>query len=196
MSGATTPVIPPRSALRSVPAPKRLDLGDSLEFHTTPLGPVLFKTPSLSSGSDGDIFDDATTHLPAGTAYRSPIATSPSVEERERGFFGRKKLALERDPARVRDGRESKESHTGVYTRKYHLTDNNYHKKPSLTSSVSSYIPRSMWSSTISFPFARLHTPELPPLPHPHSDRKCRPIPLLLYELHRNHRIRHAPNTH
>ena len=75
------------------------------------MGPPLAKTPSLSSGSDGDVFDDATAHAQAGTSSRT------ARREKERGFFGKKEVSLERDPHRVRDGREAKESTTGVYTR-------------------------------------------------------------------------------
>lgn len=111
---STTPAVPPRSALRDLPTPKTdsrpevMERGSSL--YTLAMGPPLSKTPSLSSGSDGDVFDDATAHAQAGTP-------SHSMREKERGFFGKKEVSLERDPLRIRDGREAKESSTGVYTR-------------------------------------------------------------------------------
>lgn len=115
--GASTPAVPPRSALRSAPPPKLqlsrpevVERGSSL--YTLSMGPPLAKTPSLSSGSDGDVFDDANTHPTPGSAGRSP-----ALKDKERGFFGKKVVAIERDPLKVRDGREAKESQTGVYTR-------------------------------------------------------------------------------
>ena len=78
-------------------------------LYTLTMGPPLSKTPSLSSGSDGDVFDDANAQQQAGP--------SSTRQQKERGFFGKKEVALERDPLRIRDGREAKESTTGVYTR-------------------------------------------------------------------------------
>lgn len=105
MSTSSTPAIPPRSALRPKASQAELFAPGSTLF-TLPVGEPLAKTPSLSSGSDGEMSEDAP-------------ARSPTREEKERGiFFGKKKVAVvERDPFKVRDGRGAKESKTGVYTR-------------------------------------------------------------------------------
>ena len=111
----STPVIPPRSALRPKASQGELFAPGSTLF-TLPVGEPLAKTPSLSSGSDADGHEYGYDDVPV---------RSPTIEEKERGiFFGRKKAAgvgVERDPYKVRDGRGPTESKTGVYTRESFL---------------------------------------------------------------------------
>lgn len=204
MSDATiTPVVPPRSALRSVPpprsaslAPEVLERGSSL--YGLPLGPGYTRTPSLSSGSDEDVFDDATTHLPAGTVYRSPVED----KENDRGFFGRNKLAVERDPLKVRDGREAKTSPSGVYTREFRVHDLTTallarHRGLELIHCLSTYFPWRVWTPPVPLSFTRLHTAELPTLPHALAVGKCRSLALCIHQLQVDYRgIGQPSNTH
>lgn len=157
----STPVVPPRSALRTTPQTKTPVTPPSVrERHSSlyllpadsPLQPTESNTPSLSSGSGSDLDVDAATHrrqqerlsackLPKDTKKRMTVGT-------------------EKDPNRIRDGREPTESSSGVYTRTsffYTIADRKL--------TPSQHLPRCTRPSTISLPLARLHTDKFPTLP-------------------------------
>jgi hypothetical protein len=117
----STPSIPPRSALRgsprhriSVSRPELTERDSSL--YVLEVGAPLTQTPSLSSGSESEVADDATARMSASMARRSTIP-SASEKEKDTGVFGKKRIVSDRDPLRIRDGLGPKESPSGVYTR-------------------------------------------------------------------------------
>jgi hypothetical protein len=137
------PVVPPRSRLRSMPAPPA-ERRSSL--YLLPVDPPLETTPSLSSGSSSDQDHDE----------RTP---EPSIMSKKRGS-GRRSVGG--DPLRIRDGAMVRKASSGLYTR---MSFPAAHTTCSLTYH-SYHIPRRTRPKTVAFPIPRLHPSDVYASPH------------------------------